>query len=247
MRSRLVRLVIALCLALGVATPATAQNAYRNSTGQAQNSSGAGTVSNTYDAAVLSGSLLLAGISIDIGATVSNCGDTVNGASSWSSAGAGVNNGDGQRLELWYKPNTGAGTPVVTCNLSASVPFRTINLVEVTGADTATPIDKYSAAVGNDANPNSGSQTTTTNGQYIFGVLYHTAGTISSYGSYTSRETNTNDAELVDQVQTSAGSVSVAVTMTGAATWSALMATVKAAGGGGATPTLRLLSLGVGN
>src|SRR5687768_12674598 len=136
--------------------------AWRNSAGF-DSSSGSTSIVLAYDAAVLSGSLLYAAVAYDAGGGITTTGvsDSVNGA--WTQAGASDQDEFDNRTEIWYRENSGAGTPTVTVSLSASAGFRQLIVTEVTGAATSSALDKTAHATANSTAVNSGSQTTTTN------------------------------------------------------------------------------------
>lgn len=207
--------------------------AFRQTHGFSDGSS-AGNVADTYAAPVLAGSLLWCAVGAG-NVTVSGVSDSVNGA--WTQAVSVLNPDFSSRLDIWYRENSGAGTPTVTATLSAGSAGRTIILHEVTGIATASARDKTASASGNDAAPNSGSQTPTTDGQYIAGFIMHDpVRTVITPGAFTFRDNSVTDAGLttLDQVQGAAASVAVAAALDpSGAVWSALMATFKAAAGGG--------------
>jgi hypothetical protein len=101
----------------------------------------AATLALAYAAAVAAGNLLVAAAgwqSTTLGASVA---DSVNGA--WTSIpGAFASNGvAGYSSELFYRPNTGAGTPTVTLTVGGPVAFRLLDILEYSGGATGTPLD----------------------------------------------------------------------------------------------------------
>lgn len=206
--------------------------AWRNSAGFAD-SSGSGTIVCAYDAAVLAGSLLWCGIMYDStgGITTSGVSDSVNGA--WTQAGVSTTNEFSARQEIWYKLNTGAGTPTVTVTLSGSAGFRRLTVTEVTGVATSNALDKTDGDTANTAAPTTGPVTTTTDGQYIAAVLQTSGGRpVTNYDSFTSRDLTSDENEAIDKVQTSAGSITPTLALTTGNVWILSIATFKAAAAG---------------
>lgn len=146
------------------------------------------------------------------GQTVASVADT--GGSSFSLAvavnGAGAN--AGFRQEIWYTCSAvGASSNVVTATFSASLlgDFALVSYEEYSGNATSSCLDK---AVGQAGTSSSGSdnctstaQTTTTNGQLIYGAgFFASSGTPGS--AFTGRSSQSGGV-TEDRVQTSAGSV----------------------------------------
>jgi hypothetical protein len=146
------------------------------------------------------------------------------------------------RAGLAVAKNITGGALTTTFNFSGSA--GTINAVchEVSGADTTDPVDKHAinaqsfAGTGADF-ITSGSVTTTTNGQYIFGATRSEFGSGQTPGTgYTQR----NDAflESEDQVQGSGGPIAATFTPGGNDNYLTGILTLKAAGAGGGAPNL---------
>jgi hypothetical protein len=160
-------------------------------------------------------------------------------------------NGGGGTNKSMYAKNVTGGTLAIEAIWSATVTSYSLICHEVSGADTSAPLDKSST--GNQLDPTcatdavtTGSQTTTTNGQYIWGWAWSIGGTVLTAGTnFTIRENDTGWPNTEDQIQASAGSVAATFTCTVTSTFVSLMMTFKeaaaAAAGGGA-----LLLLGVG-
>ena len=133
-------------------------------------------------------------------------------------------NGRTDRTYTFYAKNiTGGATPTVTVTFSGSV-NATLIVHEVSGCDTSSPLDQhkivppgYFSSTSTDA-LSTGNVTTTTDGQYIWGVnssLGYTS-TFVAGTNYTGRETGAGGTCSEDRVQTSAGAIAVTFTMTSA-------------------------------
>ena len=94
---------------------------------------------------------------------VSSVGDTVNGAASYTRAGAAVVNGDGLYAEIWYFENSGAGAATITVTMASSARAG-VNASRWTGGATSSALDQ------NSGNTNAGTTT-------------HTAGSITTAGA----------------------------------------------------------------
>lgn len=158
----------------------------------------------------------------------------------------------GDIARTFYAKITSGGTCTVTVTLSPAVGYRQLVVHEVSGVDTTTPNDKHiinkQTAPGTGANAvTSTAQTTTTNGQYIFGAAricnVGTSKSLAQGTGFTSREnivggSDASPLRSEDQIQTTAGSIAATFTGTGIAGDNALVAlmTFIAAGGAAATP-----------
>lgn len=184
------------------------------------------------------GSLLVLQGASPAGYTVSSVSDTQG--NTWTKV-TGATGGAAQRHEIWYAANAAAGSNTVTASLSGSAPFFSYEVHEYSGADTSAPLDQ--AALNEQTNPGlgvdavtSGTVTTTTPGQLIFGgaaLAGGSAGTIHGSG-FTVREYAVGDALSEDRIQAAAGSVAVTFTalaadndyITGIATFKAATSTI---------------------
>lgn len=193
-----------------------------------ENDGSATTIADTFASAVGAGSTLWCVVSFDSAMTLSGVADSVNGA--WTLAIGVTQTNNVERSELWYKANSAAGTPTVTATFATAADFRRITIEEVSGTANAAP-EKVAASQGNSAAPNSGSQTTTVDGQFIAGGLQINAVSISNANGFTVRQLGTaQEAVLLDKIQATAGAIDVSVTTSGGS-WAALMATLKPTAG----------------
>lgn len=139
-------------------------------------------------------------------------------------------------LEIWFIENVTGGARTITVTFSGAHANRHIGVAEVSGLDTA-PLDKFTNKDTQDStNPNTNGVTTTTDGQYCFGVAVATPGTsltaTSPYADVVAAFPDANAAGLIgieDQVQTAAGATNAAWTAVNSS-WCAALATFKAAG-----------------
>lgn len=83
--------------------------------------------------------------------TCTGVGDTVNGANSWTMAGGGPINSAGfgnARLYIWYRLNSGAGTPTVTATWTGSAQGQ-IAIASATGYAGGGMLDQFVSFGGN--------------------------------------------------------------------------------------------------
>ncbi len=127
-----------------------------------------------------------------------------------------------QKSSVAYAKNIAGGANTVTATFSAAICCRLIIVHEISGADTAAPLDgnfgQLQAAPGTGVNAvTTGNMTTTANGDYIFGATSDSAQatnqTISAGTGETIRENNSqaaiggNATASEDKIQATAGAV----------------------------------------
>lgn len=182
------------------------------------------TVAVTFDNPVATNGLVVGCVTnrLSDSATVSVSDDKSN----TYTVGTAVSQND-MTVTPFYLENIDNGPTVITVTFSTSTAFRSVIVHEASGVATSSALDQATGqaqaapGTGTDA-VSSGSVTTTTNGQYIFGATavtnsfpasqQFTAGT-----GYTEREETTADSAGVnmaseDQIQTSAGSIAATFT-----------------------------------
>lgn len=195
------------------AAPAFVQAAHNEASAQAT------TIVATFSVAVTNGALVVGVAVYDVagGATLTGC--TV-GATSVTLHGTTVSLGDG-RLRAFHLANVSGSPTTVTCTWNGSGVFsRGIVVHEVSGVATASPLDQSTtnsqAAPGNAANAiTSGSVTTTTTNQYIFGATAWNSSDITNAGTnFTGRGSSQGDYSIgtEDRILASAGSVAATFT-----------------------------------
>lgn len=141
------------------------------------------------------------------------------------------------RLTTFYAKSITGGALTFTVNTSTSVTDRALTvLCEVSGADATAPLDQHAEqyqvipGTGTDA-VSSGSVTTTTNGQYVYGAtIAHIALTTYTQGTgFTSAGTGTGFAGAEYLIQSSAGSIAATFTQSVNTDVTTMIATFKAA------------------
>ncbi|MGB7220383.1 MAG: immunoglobulin domain-containing protein, partial [Vicinamibacterales bacterium] len=150
---------------------------------------------------------------------------------------------NGHTVSLYYAQNItgGANTVTVTQTVPATLHMA---LLEYAGVLASGALDVAQSATGNNATPNTGSATGTTNNALVIGVIVPTNGRTITVGSaYTARETvlaAPNTRLLVeDSLLWGAGGLSASATLSTADTWTAALAIFKGTtGASGTAPTI---------
>ncbi len=162
----------------------------------------------------------------DITSTVTSVSDSLG--NTYAQAGTLVT-GSAERQALYYAKNILAGSNVVTVTFNQAARIADVRILEYSGLDPNNPLDVTASAAGSSVTPNSGTATTTSANELIFGAgttatSFYAAGT-----GFTSR-IFTGDGDIAeDQVVSSTGSYS-ATGKTSSAPWVMQMATFRAAG-----------------
>ena len=150
---------------------------------------------------------------------------------------------DGDTIGIFYAENIAGGANTVTVSDTAVATLR-FAILEYSGVATSGSLDVVAAAQGSNASPNSGSVTTTANGDLLLGTIMtadpetYTAGIGDPIEESVPAEPGT---KLIteDQVQATAGAAAASATLGGADAWAAGIAAFKVAGsGGGTAPTI---------
>jgi hypothetical protein len=147
----------------------------------------------------------------------------------------GPTSGTALRQSIYYAKNIVGGSNTVTVTFSKAAFFVDVRVLEYSGLDATAPLDVAAGAAGTGLSANSGSATTTSANELIFG-----AGTTGgSFGvppfGWVTRILTANSDNAIDQIVSSTGSYSAASTLTYSATWVMQMATFRASGQGGTT------------
>ena len=127
---------------------------------------------------------------------------------------------------IWYVPNCRGGANTVTLTPTSARPME-IHISEWSGLSPTSPLDQTAAATGFGTAVSSGSRTTTTNGELIFGYSFVVNNGTPGAGFTQIRYVNGDLDEY--QIQAAAGSVAATFTQA-SGDWLALMATFKPAG-----------------
>jgi len=141
----------------------------------------------------------------------------------------GPTTGTALSQSIYYAKNIIAGSNTVTVVFNQTAAYPDVRVLEYSGADTTNPLDVTAGASGTGLTGNSGSATTTSAHELVFGAgmtfdIYNAAGS-----GYTNRVI-TNFGDIAeDRSVTSTGSYNATAAMRASAAWVMQMATFKAA------------------
>jgi len=135
----------------------------------------------------------------------------------------------GLQQSIYYAKNTIGGSNKVTVTFNQAAAYPDVRVLEYSGADTTNPLDVTAAGTGTGTAANSGSATTASSNELIFGA--GTTGTaFSAAGSgFTSRMINIYGNIAEDKLVTSSGSYNATAT-TSSSNWVMQMATFRSSG-----------------
>ena len=159
------------------------------------------------------------------------------------SLAVGPTSGTGLRQSIYYSANIVGGTNTVTVTFNQAAAYPDIRVLEYRGITT---LDVVAGASGSSASANSGSATTTSANELIFGANTVSTGNATGGSGFTTRIITVPDLDLAeDKTVTTAGSNSATATLTGAGPWVMQMATFSAASG--PVPTVTSVSPNTGS
>jgi hypothetical protein len=153
---------------------------------------------------------------------------------------------NGETLGIFYAENISGGPNTVTVAESISNNTLRFAILEYSGVATSNSLDVTAAAQGTGKTASSGSATTT-GGDLVLGEVATANGQTYTAGSGFTIEEKVPAAPntkliVEDEMQTSAGALSVTATLSRSDNWGVILATFKAAGGGGTPPSITSLN-----
>jgi Chitobiase/beta-hexosaminidase C-terminal domain/IPT/TIG domain/Calcineurin-like phosphoesterase len=176
------------------------------STVQPSNSS----LSVAYPAVQVAGDLNVVAVGWgDTTSTITSVTDTQNNTYTLA---VGPTSNTGLRQAIYYAKNIAGGSNTVTVRFNQAAVYPDVRILEYRGADLSNPLDQAGAAVGSGTTANSGSVTTTSANELIFGT--GTTGTaFSAAGSgFTNRMIDLFGNIAEDRTVTSTGSYNASAT-----------------------------------
>jgi IPT/TIG domain len=183
----------------------------------------AATVSVSYPGAQTLGNLNVVVVGWnDTTATVQSVKDS---AGNNYSLAIGPTSGTALRQSIYYAPNIVPGGNTVTVTFSQAAVFPDVRILEYRGVTT---LDATAGASGNSATASSGSATTTSATELIFGADMVATSTKAVGSGFTSRVITTPDSDIAeDKIVTVAGSNSATSTLTSSGPWVMQMVTFR--------------------
>ncbi len=176
----------------------------------------------------------------DTSSTISSVTD--NRLNSYALA-VGPTSGTGLRQSIYYAPNIAGGSTTVTVTFNKAAAYPDVRILEYGGLDTSVPLDKSVGAAGTGTTANSGTVSTTTASELIFGA--GTSGTkFTAAGSgFTSRMINLYGNIAEDKTVASTGSYNATAT-DASGVWVMQVATFRASGQGTSNPAPTVNGIG---
>lgn len=186
----------------------------------------------TYAAAQVAGNTNI--LVIGWNNTTSNIASVTDSAGNVYELAVPTARGSGVSQAIYYAKNikaAAAGTNTVTVTFNAPTQFVDLRALEYSGLDPVNPFDAGASASGTGSSANSGTVSTTTARELIFGAGT-TAGGFSAAGSgFSTRIITSPDLDIAeDRFVTTTGSYGATASLSGSAAWVMQVATFKAAG-----------------
>lgn len=159
--------------------------------------------------------------------------------------------GGGNTLAIFYAENVGAGPNIVTVSDTASSNLD-LTILEYSGVALFSSLDTTISAIGDSSSPNSGTATTTANGDLLLAAFMSAnAATFTAGSGYTEEEFVPAEpaTELIseDQTLSQAGNAAASATLGATGFWAAGLAAFKTADiGAGTGPTITTLNPATG-
>jgi hypothetical protein len=141
----------------------------------------------------------------------------------------GPTSGTGLRQSIYYAKNIAAGSNTVTVTFNQAAAYVDVRVLEYSGLDTASPLDKVAGAAGSGTSASSGAATTTSASELIFGAGMTTTHFTGAGSGFISRIITTPDADIAeDQTVSSTGTYTATAPAT-SSNWVMQVATFRAA------------------
>ena len=156
----------------------------------------------------------------------------------------GPTTGTALSQSIYYAKDIAGGSNTVTVTFNYSAAYPDVRVLEYSGADTTKPLDVTAGASGTGLTGNSGSATTTSANELVFGAGM----TFDVYNAAGSGFTNwaiTNFGDIAeDKGVTSTGSYNATAGMRSSAAWVMQMATFRASGQVSSNPAPKVTGIG---
>ncbi len=137
----------------------------------------------------------------------------------------GPTTGTALRQSIYYAKNILASSNTVTVTFNQPAAFVDIRILEYSGLDRVNPLDVTAGASGSSCSPNSGSATTSSATELIFGAGITKSGFNAPGTGFTSRIITTQDGDIAeDKAVTSTGTYSATGTTKSCTSWVMQMA-----------------------
>ena len=202
----------------------------------------ASSVAVAYPAAQTAGNLNV--VVVGWNDTASSVSSIVDSQGNTYTRAVGPTTGTALSQSIYYAKNIAGGSNTVTVTFNHSAAYPDVRVLEYSGADTTNPLDVTAGASGTGLTGNSGSATTTSANELVFGAgmtfdLYNAAG--SGFTNWVI----TNFGDIAeDKGVTSTGSYNATAGMRSSAAWVMQMATFRANGQRSSNPAPTVTGIG---
>lgn len=192
-----------------VSTPATSPSIVQLSRNQITNGS---TVSATLDAPTVAGNTIVV---YAIWNNTNSVAITDSRGNSYTNVGSPLTWGSGYSAQVFYASNVAGGSDVITATFRTSVnSFGVLYVHEYAGISKTNPVDVTSSAVGASSSLNSGSVTTTSPNDLVFGAGVSDDSVTAGGSGFSVRDLSYGNI-TEDKIATSAGSYAATATHSG--------------------------------
>ena len=191
-------------------------------------------ISVTFTAVQTAGNLNV--VSVMWGNTTSSVSSVTDSKGNSYALALGPTRVTGLSSAIYYAKNIAAGSNTVTVNFSPSAAFPNVNVLEYSGLSTTSPLDVAAGATGSGTTANSGSATTTSASELIFGAGNPTSSFTAAGSGFNNRVINSYGGIAEDRIVSSTGSYNATATLS-SGTWVMQMVAFRASGtSGGSNP-----------
>ena len=197
-------------------------------------------ISVTFTAAQTAGNLNV--VSVMWGDTTASVTSVTDSRGNSYALAQGPTRVTGLSSAIYYAKNIAAGSNTVTINFSPSAAFPNVNVLEYSGLSTTSPLDVAVGATGTGTTANSGSATTTSASELIFGAGNPTSAFTAAGSGFNNRLINSYGGIAEDKIVSSTGSYNATATLS-SGTWVMQMIGFRGAGQGSQpAPTVSSIS-----
>jgi hypothetical protein len=221
------------------ASSSTGINFVQANSGPSTIKTGETSVSAAYSNGQTAGNLNI--VAVGWGDSVSAISSVTDTKGNTYTRAAGPTSNTGLQQSIYYAKNIAGGSNTVTVKFNQAAAYPDVRILEYSGLDTGSPLDVTAAAVGNGTSASSGSATTASANELIFGAGSTTGTAFTAPGAgFNTRIINIYGNLAEDEMGSGAGSYAATATNSGGY-WVMQMATFKASASSQA-PTITAIS-----
>ena len=198
------------------------------------------TVAVSYSAAQTAGDTNI--VAVGWGDTSSTISSVTDSKLNTYALAVGPTSGTGLRQSIYYAKNIAGGNNTVTVTFSKAAAYPDVRIVEYSGLDTSTPLDKAVGVGGTGTTANSGSVSTAAASELIFGAGTSGSSFTSAGSGFALRMINRYGNIAEDKTVASTGSYNATAT-DGSGVWVMQVAAFKGSGQGAPNPAPTVSSI----